>query len=168
MKHANYIALGAALFAATGSVGCGGGDDGGPLGNVDALIILQRPKRNEMGDIFQYTSYLPGARLVKLSPPTADGTAETICCDKAGAEFAQIDISSYDISFDAKQIVFAGKLAENQRYGLFLLTLETGAVEQLPTDPARDYVGPIFLPGDRLMFTTNSLDEAKLLQFSSL
>jgi hypothetical protein len=159
VKHAKYIAIGAALFAATGSVGCGGDDDGGPLGNVDALIILQRPKRNEMGDIFQYTSYLPGARLVKLSPPTADGTQEVICCDKAGPDYAQIDISTYDISFDAKQIVFAGKLADNQRYGLFLLTLENGAVEQLPTDPARDYVSPIFLPGDKIMFTTNALDE---------
>lgn len=165
MKHAKAIALGAALFAATGSVGCGGEDDAGPLGNVDALIILQRPKRNEMGDIFQYTSYLPGARLVKLSPPTADGKLETICCDQAGPDFAAIDISTYDISFDAKQIVFAGKLADNQRYGLFLLTLENGAVEQLPTDPARDYVSPIFLPGDKLMFTTNALDETGAKQF---
>ena len=158
MKHAKHFALGAALFAATGSIGCGE-DDSGPLGNVDALIILQRPKRNEMGDIFQYTSYLPGARLVKLTPPTADGKLETICCDQAGPEYSKIDISSYDISFDAKQIVFAGKLAESQRYSLFLLTLADGAVQQLPTDPARDYVSPIFLPGDKIMFTTNALDE---------
>ncbi|HEY5936913.1 MAG TPA: hypothetical protein VIU61_19825, partial [Kofleriaceae bacterium] len=89
MKHAKTIAIGAALFAATGSVGCGGEDDGGPLGNVDALIILQRPKRNEMGDIFQYTSYLPGARIIKLSPPTADGVQTPICCDQDAA-FAQV------------------------------------------------------------------------------
>ena len=82
------------------------------------------------------TSDTPAAqRLVKLSPPTADGKQTTICCDQAGPEFANIDISGYDISFDAKQIVFAGKLAANQRYGLFLLTLADGNVEQLPTDP---------------------------------
>ena len=55
-----------------------------------------------MGDIFQYTSYLPGARLVKLSPPTADGTLTTICCDAVPndtAKFAAIDIQGYDISF---------------------------------------------------------------------
>src|SRR5678815_6072695 len=94
------IAMAAALFGA--GVGCGGDDNTGPLSSVDSLVILQRPKRNEMGDIFQYTSYMPGARLVKLSPPTADGKLTTICCDQAGAEFSKIDISSYDISFDAK------------------------------------------------------------------
>ncbi|MGE3458567.1 MAG: hypothetical protein AB7O24_25840 [Kofleriaceae bacterium] len=156
------IAIGTALVTAVGGVGCGGGDDSSssdPLGDVDALIILQRPKRNEMGDIFQYTSYVPKARLVKLDPPTADGTQTAICCDHAGADFANIDISGYDISFDAKTIVFSGKLAANQSYGLFLLTLADGSVEQIPTDPQRDYVSPIFLPGDKVMFTTNSVVE---------
>ncbi len=166
MKHRNQLALGVTLLTLSGAgVGCGGEDTSGPLGNVDALIILQRPSRNDQGDIFQYTSYKPGARLVKLSPPTADGKLEVICCDKAGAELANIDISSYDISFDARTIVFSGKLAENQAYGLFLLTLADGTVEQIPTDAMRDYVSPIFLPGDKIMFTTNALDEAGARQF---
>src|SRR3970040_927452 len=144
MRNLKTIAIGAALLTAgTGVLGCDSDDNTGPLGNVDALVILQRVKRNDMGDIFQYTSYVPGARLVKLSPPTADGTLTTLCCDKAGAEFANVDISSYDLSFDAKQIVFAGKLAGNQRYGLFILTISDGGVTQLATDPGRDYVSPI-------------------------
>jgi hypothetical protein len=159
------IAIGTALLSAAGA-GCGSDDNSGPLGNVDSLVILQRPKRNDMGDIFQYTSYVPktesgvNARLIKLEPPTADGKQTVICCDQAGPEFANIDISGYDISFDAKQIVFAGKLSANQTYGLFILTLADGSVDQVPTDPARDYVNPIFLPGDRIMFTTNSVVEA--------
>ncbi|MBA3460249.1 MAG: hypothetical protein H0T46_09840 [Deltaproteobacteria bacterium] len=159
------IAIGTALLTAAGA-GCGSDDSSGPLGNVDSLIVLQRPARNDMGDIFQYTSYKPktesgiNARLVKLEPPTADGTQTVICCDKAGPEFANVDISGYDISFDAKQIVFSGKLANNQNYGLFLLTLADGSVDQIPTDPARDYVSPIFLPGDKIMFTTNSIVES--------
>jgi len=149
------IAIGAALLAATSSIGCGS-DDTGPLSNVDALIILQRVKRNDTGDIFQYTSYVPGARLVKLSPPTADGKLEVICCEQqAGMEKA--DISGYDISFDAKQVVLSAKLNDSSRYGLFLLELATGKVDQIPTDPGRDYVSPIFLPGDRIAFTTNSV-----------
>jgi hypothetical protein len=155
VKHQlKSIAIGAALFT-LGGIGCGGGtstnDDPGPLGNVESLIILQRPSRNDSGDIFQYTSYKPGARLISLSPPTADGTITPICCDKAGAEFANIDISSYDISFDAKSIVFAGKLSDNERYGLFLLTLADGSVTQIATDPQHDFVSPMFLPGDRVM-----------------
>lgn len=159
------IAIATTLLTAAGA-GCGSDDTSGPLGNVDSLVILQRPKRNDMGDIFQYTSYKPktesgtNARLVKLEPPTADGTLTVLCCDKAGPEYANIDISGYDISFDAKQIVFSGKLAANQNYGLFLLTIADGSVEQIPTDPQRDYTSPIFLPGDKIMFTTNSVVES--------
>lgn len=159
------IAIGTALLTAAGA-GCGGDEDTGPLGNVDSLVILQRPKRNDMGDIFQYTSYKPktesgvNARLIKLEPPTADGKQIVICCDQAGPEFANIDISGYDIDFDAKRIVFSGKLSASTNYGLFILTLADGSVEQIPTDPARDYVSPIFLPGDKIMFTTNSIVEA--------
>src|SRR2546423_9206514 len=107
MMNLKSIAI-AALFATFAGLGCGGDNNSGPLGNVEALVILQRPKRNDMGDIFQYTSYIAGARLVKLSPPTASGKLSTLCCDQAGAEFANVDISSYDISFDANEIAFAG------------------------------------------------------------
>ncbi len=157
MNSTKSIAIGALLLAAASACG---NESSGPLGDVDALVILQRPKRNDMGDIFQYTSYVPGARIVKLSPPTADGTLTTLCCDKAGSEFSAIDISGYDLSFDAKQIVFSGKLRESERYGLFILDIEAGNVEQLATDPGRDYVSPIFLPGNKVMFTTNSIVEA--------
>lgn len=156
MKHAmKSIAIGAALFT-LGGIGCS--DDPGPLGSIDSLIILQRTKRNQTGDIFQYASYVPGARLVKLEPPTADGTLTTICC--TGAEFARADISGFDISFDAKSIVLSAKLNENQNYGLFLLQLADGSVTQIATDPQHDYVSPIFLPGDRVMFTSNAIVEA--------
>src|SRR5262245_55571049 len=89
-------------------------DAPGLPGLTEPLVILQRPRRPDSGDIFQYASYAPGARLVQLSPPTPDGTLTTICCDNAGPEFAKIDISSYDISFDATSIVFSAKLAEFQ------------------------------------------------------
>jgi len=156
VKHT--FKLGAVLLAAAAA--CGGSDNSsGPLGNIDSLVILQRAARNDMGDIFQYTSYIPGARLVKLSPPTASGKLTTICCDQAGPEYANIDISSYDISFDAKQIVFAGNLGNGERYGLFLLTLADGSVKQLASDPQKDYVSPIFLPGDKILFMTNNVVE---------
>lgn len=150
------IAIGA---LAASAVGCGGGNDGGPLDNVDALVILQRPKRNDTGDIFQYTSYVPGARIVKLSPPSADGQLTTICCTQDPL-FATADISSYDLSFDANQIVFSAKLDGSQAYGLFIVNLSDGVIQQIPTDPQRDYVNPVFLPGDYILFTTNAVVEA--------
>ncbi len=152
------IALSVAL---AGVAACGSDESTSPLDRVDAIVFVQRTPRNEMGDIFQYRSYRPGGRIVKLSPPTADGKLEELCCSGAGAEFAAIDISNYDLSFDAQatpakgEIVFSGRLNESQNYGLFILHLETGAVEQLATDPMYDYLNPVFLPGDKIMFTTN-------------
>ncbi len=146
----------AALSAAP--LGCGTSSTG-PLDGVDAIMFVQRPKRNEMGDIFQYTSYLPTAHIMKLSPPTADGTLTPLCCDQAGADFANVDISSYDLSFDATEVVFSGKLTADQHYGLFLLTLADGKVAQLPTDPMRDYTYPTFTPGDKIVFMTNAVVE---------
>jgi hypothetical protein len=156
------IALSAMMF---GSLVACGGEDPGPLDGVDSIVFLQRPKRNEMGDIFQYTSYVPTGRLVKLSPPTADGQLTEICCGSAGAEFQNIDISGYDLSFDAKEIVFSGRLAGAQAYGLFVVEIETGAVRQLATNPNRDFVNPAYLPGDKIFFQTNDLDEAGAQQF---
>ena len=149
------LTLAAAVAAPTGC----GSSNSGPLDGVDAIVFLQRPKRNEMGDIFQYTSYLPTAHIMKLSPPTADGTLTPICCDQGGADFANIDINSYDLSFDASKIVFAGKLSDSQTYGLFVMTLADGKIQQLPTDPTRDYVYPRFEPGDKIVFMTNAVVE---------
>ncbi len=165
MKNAmKGLALATALLA--GAPACSNSDDSSSaLGNIDALVILQRPKRNDGGDIFQYTSYIPGARIIKLEPPTADGTITTICCDKAGAEFANMDINSYDISFDAQSIVFAGKLSDSTTYGLYIVQVADGSVTSLMTDPGRDYVNPIFLPDNKIMFTSNSVVEPGAPQF---
>ncbi len=158
--QSNRIILGATLAAVTlgtSLAGCGGDDSGDVIG-ADAIVFLQRPARNEMGDIFQYTSYLPGARIVKLSPPTADGEITVLCCDQDAA-FAAVDISGYDLSFDAREIVFAAKLSAETNYGLFVLTLEDGSIEQIMTNPSRDYVQPVFLPGDKILFMTNAVVE---------
>jgi hypothetical protein len=161
------IAIGAALFSlgTLGGIGCGGDGEGGgqdALSTIDSLVILQRPRRTDSGDIFQYTSYVPGARLTKLSPPTADGKKTTICCDQAGPEFANVDISDYDISFDAKSIVFAAMLkdsAHGGHYGIYLLQLSDGSVTPVTSDASNDYVSPIFVPGNRILFTTNAVVE---------
>ena len=157
------IAIGAALFT-LGALGCGGGGDSGPLSNVDSLVILQRPKRNDVGNVFAYTSYVPGARLVQLKPPTADGKLTTLCCDQ-DPDFKDLDITGYDLSFDAKTIVFSGRRGSDRSYGLFLLQLSDRSVTQIATDPTRDYVTPIFLPGDRILFMANAVVEAGAAQF---
>jgi hypothetical protein len=133
-----------------------GTSEPGPLDGVDGIVFLQRQRRASAGDVFQYASYVPGARLMKLSPPTADGKRTVLCCESQGEEFAEVDIMAFDVSFDAREIVFSAKLSSDQSYGLFLLTLENGQVEQLPTDPNRDYVYPVFISADLIAFVTTA------------
>jgi hypothetical protein len=158
LNHTKFVlTLAAATLGSSLAAGCGG-DSTGPLDGIDSIVFVQRPRRNEMGDIFQYTSYMPGAHISKLSPPTADGELTFVCCDQDPA-FDQADISGYDISFDAREIVFAAKLSAETNYGLFVLTLDDGAINQIPSDPNRDYVQPIFLPGGKILFMTNAVVE---------
>lgn len=154
-----------ALSLALALAGCSGSDTAqGPLDGVDAIVFLQRPARGGMGDIFNYTSYLPGARLVQLSPPTADGELKVLCCDQDEA-FANADISGYDLSFDAREVVFSAKLAENEKFGLYIMSIETGNITPIPTNPNQDYITPVFVPGDRIFFATNAVVEDGAPQF---
>jgi hypothetical protein len=154
------------LTAALTGPACTSDKGEGPLEGVSAIVFLQREARlGGLGDIFQYRSYVPGARLMKLSPPTADGTLTVLCCETQGAEFEGLDIIDYDISYDARSIVFSARLSGDQRYGLFVLHLDSGEVDQLPTDPNRDYVYPTILPGGRVLYATNAVVEEGAPQF---
>ena len=166
MKPMIRVVASTALAAVTGACGGDGGGGQGPLDEVDAIVFIERQSRMDgLGDIFQYQSYVPGARLLKLSPPTADGQVTELCCGGLG-EYGEVDIIDFDLSFDARSIVFSGKLSADQHYGLFLLDLESGEVEQLPTDPDADFVYPTFLPGDRVLFATNAVVEEGAPQFA--
>jgi Hydrazine synthase alpha subunit middle domain len=164
-QHIQRISL--AGLAAAMAAACGGdGEARGPLDEVEAIVFIERPSRMDgLGDIFQYQSYVPGARLLKLSPPTADGEVTELCCS-AQSDYAAADIIDFDVSFDAQTIVFSARLSADQRYGLFLLHLDSGDVEQLPTDPDGDFVYPTFLPGDRILFATNAVVEEGAPQFA--
>lgn len=164
MRPTLALAVFAAILPACNGDGGGSSsaDNLAALKNVGSVVVLQRmPRMGGIGNVFDYTSYVPGAKLLKLSPATPDGALTTLCCD-AFPEMAGLDIQSYDISFDAKSIVFAGRITGDSHYGLFLLTLNdkgeaAGAPRQLATDPNRDYVGPIFAPKDRIVFVTNEV-----------
>ncbi len=166
MTRTTLSKLMAGMLVAMSLGACSSKSDSGPLKNIDSLVILQRaPRMGGVGDVFQYASYVPGGRLIKLTPPTADGVKTTLCCEQFGDTYKDMDIQSYDISFDAKSIVFSGKLSGGSAYGLFVLTLNdkneaAGPPAQLATDPMRDYVYPIFAPNDRIVFVSNAVVEA--------
>ncbi|HWN71756.1 MAG TPA: hypothetical protein VNM90_29160, partial [Haliangium sp.] len=57
------------------------------------------------------------------------------------------------------------KLSGNEKYGLYILSIETGNITPIPTSPNHDYITPAFLPGDRVFFATNAVVEDGTPQF---
>jgi hypothetical protein len=148
------LALGAAAFA--GACSSSGGAEttsGAILGqaNVDAIVFLQRKPRTDTGNVFDYLSYSPGGRLVMLSPPAANGTLTVLT---SGEQFKTADIMAYDLSFDAKSVVFSAKLNSGDHYNLYSMNLDGTNLKQL-TEGENDYVYPLYLPGGKIFFTTN-------------
>jgi hypothetical protein len=146
------LALSAAAFGGACSKS-GGPSTGSALlpAEVSSIVFIQRKKRTDTGNVFDYLSYQPGGRLVKLEPPAANGTLTVLTSD---ARFENADIMSYDLSFDAKSIVFSARLGDSGHYNLFSMNLDGTNLRQL-TDGENDYVYPLYLPGGRIFFTTN-------------
>ncbi len=137
--------------------GCSGNETTSPVPTeVDAIIFLQRVPRNSDGNVFDYTSFVPGGRIVMLTPPAVDGTLTVLTSDPM---FADADFMSWDLSFDAKSIAFSARLAGADRYHLFTMNVDGTNVKQVTEGPD-DYVYPIFLPGQKMLFMTSRNVEA--------
>jgi hypothetical protein len=129
--------------------------------DVDAIVFLQRVPRQSDGNVFDYTSFQAGGRIAMLKPASANGTLTVLTSDPM---FDNADIMSWDLSFDAQQIVFSARLAGSNHYHLFTMNVDKTNISQL-TEGDYDYVYPIYLPGQRVMFTTNENVEEGTPQF---
>jgi hypothetical protein len=148
----------AALVALTGACS----KESSPLPeDVRSVMFLQRAARNDNGNVFDYTSYVPGGRLVMLEPPSADGKLTVLTWDQV---FTDADIMSYDLSFDAKSVVFSARLKDAQTYHLFSMNIDGSNVKQLTEGPY-DYVYPIHVPGQKILFMTSKCVEPGAKQF---
>ena len=76
--------------------GCAGDDSGPILKDVKSIIFIQRTARNEMGNVFDYTGYQGGGRIVKLEPPAANGKLTVLTSDPM---FDNADFMAWDLSF---------------------------------------------------------------------
>ena len=70
------LALSAAALAGACSNSSGGNTVVPP--DVRSMIFLQREARTGTGNVFDYTSYVPGAKLLMLTPPAADGIPSAV------------------------------------------------------------------------------------------
>jgi len=129
--------------------------------DVTSIMFLQRLPRTDTGNVFDYTSFVPGGRLVTLSPPAADGKLTVLTSDPM---FANADIMAYDLSFDAKSVVFSAKLNDSDNYNLYSMNLDGTNLMQL-TSGGDNYVYPIYVPGQKILFTTSKSVEPDANQF---
>ncbi len=158
-RHA-FLIMGA--LAAAGCETKGTTSTPGVPQDVKAIIFLQRAARNEgMGNVFDYTSFAPGGRLVKLEPPAADGKLTVLTEHDL---FKGADIMSWDLSFDARTIVMSAKLGSKERYHLFTMGVDGSSPKQITEGPY-DHVYPIFVPGGKILHVTSKNVEAGAPQF---
>jgi Hydrazine synthase alpha subunit middle domain len=133
---------------------------------VRSIVFLQRKPRTDAGNVFEYTSFVPGGRLVMLSPPAADGQLTDLTALAAKVHNATVtspsdmisfdgaDVMSYDLSFDAKSVVFSARTADSGSYQIFSMNLDGTNLKQL-SEGGNDYVYPMYLPGSKIFFTSN-------------
>jgi hypothetical protein len=147
------LVIASAAFAA-----CSNGNNAPTLQGVSAIVFLQRIPRMDSGNVFDYTSFQAGGRLVMLSPPASDGKLTVLTSDPM---FANADIQSYDLSFDAKSVVFSARTSDSGHYQIYSMNVDGTSLAQL-TDGGNDYVYPIYAPGGQILFMTNVDVEAAL------
>src|SRR6185312_9029859 len=163
--QAGLLAAGLAAGAGCNS-GTGGSNVSALPADVKAITFLQRPRHNDAGNVFDYTTFHPGGRLVTLSPPSADGKltrlfpTDASCTALLGADATSDDVSackdgadimSYDLSFDAKSVVFSARIPGESNFQIFSMNLDGTNLQQLTTG-ANDFVYPLYLPGDQILF----------------
>jgi hypothetical protein len=162
MRSLQSAILGLALAGAAGGCSSNTTSVSALPSDVKAIMFLQRVPRNDDGNVFDYSNFVagtataPGAHLVMLSPPSADGKLTILTSDPM---FDGADIMSYDLSFDATAVVFSAHLATADNYQLFSMNLDGSNIQQL-TEGGNDYVYPVFVPGGQIMFMTNRNVEA--------
>ena len=119
--------LGVLLVLALASCGGEGQGPGLPK-DVTSIIFLQRVARNQTGNVFDYLDYVAGGRIVKLEPPAANGKLTVLTSDPM---FDGADFMSWELSFDARTLVFSARLASDQHYHVFSINIDGTSPKQL-------------------------------------
>jgi hypothetical protein len=105
-----------------------------------------------MGQVMDYGRYEPGGRL-EIYDLTTASTKNVI------SDFKTADVSSLDVSYDSRKLVFTMKTSPDDHYHVYWASLTAGAdgkyeIHQLTMGP-QDDEHAIWLPGNRIAFITN-------------
>ncbi|MFO0636342.1 MAG: hypothetical protein U0168_26225 [Nannocystaceae bacterium] len=143
-------------------------------GGIADIAFISRPKRTGVGDVFQYNSFSvdpKSANIMRMRTVSGGGEAEPITPFGTG-EWPKADIMSMDVSFDGEEIVFSARLESDSTYNLYRIKIDgTNPEEAGKKGPALihsgpyDSVYPVYLPNDRVFFTTNETSAPGVKQF---
>jgi hypothetical protein len=118
-------------------------DDNGNVTNIDVA--------GGMGQVMDYNRYEPGGRLEVLD--LRNGKVMNLI-----AAYPTADISSLDVSFDAKKVLFTMKTTPDDFYHIYWASLEAEdgvhEIHQL-TFGQYDDINAVWAAGDRVVFVTN-------------
>jgi hypothetical protein len=142
------------------SAGCKAGGKQEVLPGVNALVFAKRAfieasgqqnVSDGAGRVVDYQRYTPGGGVFVLTPPTPDGTLSELT-----KSFSDVDIAGLDLSFDAKQVVFAMRhKGDDGHYHIYTTKVDGSEKPKQLTFAMADDVRPLFVPGDRIAFVTN-------------
>ena len=142
------------------SAGCKAGGKQEVLPGVNALVFAKRAfieasgqqnVSDGAGRVVDYQRYTPGGGVFVLTPPTPDGTLSELT-----KSFTDVDIAGLDLSFDAKQVVFAMRhKGDDGHYHIYTTKVDGTEKPKQLTFAMADDVRPLFVPGDRIAFVTN-------------
>ncbi len=153
---------GRALFAAVAGIasltGCGESGSN-VLGGIQSIAYVSQDPV-EPGNVFDYANGGAHGNIFTLTPPTASGVKKNLTNWDNGS------INSYDVSFDAREIVFSGRAPGDGNYHVYRVNVDgsnpcdaakgvvsTGACQI--TDGGNDEVYAIYLPAGRIFYMTN-------------
>jgi hypothetical protein len=146
------------LYLVLAVAGCDHGQ-ANVLGGTPAIAYLQRGAAGT-GNVFDYRNGGGADNLFTLTPPTATGVKKNL------TNWTSASINSFDVSFDARELVFSAQAPGDMRYQLYRINVDgtnpcdalAGKVSQGPcqiTEGDYDRVAPIYVPAGHIMFLTN-------------
>ena len=95
---------------------------------------------------FGKSAHVPGAQIVKLSPPTPDGKLTVLTEDFFSAE-------EPELSYDGKKFLFAGQRTADDGCEVWEMSIDGSGLRQITKDMA-NVCSPYYLPDGRIVFSS--------------
>ncbi|MCP4510621.1 MAG: hypothetical protein GY826_29955, partial [Fuerstiella sp.] len=122
---------------------------------VDSIIFVRVPNKPDGKPGIHYepfmshfgnSAHVPGAQIVKLSPPTPEGKLTVLT-----EEFYAVE--EPEISYDAKKILFAGKKTEQDEWNVWEMNIDGSGKRQITKDMG-EVCSPCYLADGRILFSS--------------